>query len=175
MMNNRKKLIIIISLVGLLVILTIVFIVLKTSHTSSPTQTGTSSYVDPASGTTVSSPNGKTPEPLSGYNGVVYLGFSSLLDDGLSNDQFSNVKLHLAAFYENSSVESVKVTQVSLQISSITQTNNPDTGIIVLKANLIINKTITQHIILHYNVLGHLVMDLTDTNNTIVYSSVDSD
>lgn len=174
-MNNRRKIIIIISLVVLVVILSIIFIALKTSHKSTPPQTGNSSYVDPASGTTVSSPNGKTPEPLSGYNGVVYLGFSSLIDDGLSNDQFNNVKLHLAAYYENSSVGSEKITQVSLQTSSITQNNNPDSGIIILKANLIINKTITQHMILHYNVLGHLVMDLTDTNNTLIYSSVDSD
>lgn len=174
-MNNRKKLIIIISLVILLIVLIIVLIALRTGRTSPPASTGASSYVDPASGTTVSSPNGKTPEPLSGYNGVVYLGFSNLLDDGLSNDQFNSVKLHLAAYYENSSVESEKVTQVSLQTSSITQTDNSDTGIIILKANLIINKTITQHVILHYNVLGHLVMDLTDTNNAFIYSSVDSD
>lgn len=111
--DNRKRLMfILVGFVVLIIVGLIVFI-----GRPNKTKIGTGQYYDPGSGETVSDPIGKTPE-FSGQDSgqPVYLGFSKLLDIGVTQDELNGIKLAFARYpYQNAK----PANEISIFVSSI--------------------------------------------------------
>lgn len=81
---------------------------------------GTEQYFDPGSGETISDPEGKTPEAFSSTGGVVvYLGFSKLLNKGVSQFQIEAIK---TAFLNFSGTLQTPTKEISIDTSTIQRT-----------------------------------------------------
>ncbi len=83
-------------------------------------------YIDPGSGDTIVSPEGKTPEKY-GVNpdAPSYIGFDKLVDVGLAFDQVISIKSVLGD-YAFKVKDQTKITEVSLTADSIKHTPNPN-------------------------------------------------
>lgn len=74
-------------------------------------------YFDPGSGETVSSPKDKTPELFGiSSDGPTYLGFSKLIDAGLTTDQLDLVKVIFGRF---SVTNDRNITEISITAKTI--------------------------------------------------------
>lgn len=110
---------ILIGLVTLLLIAPFVFLAIrKSGQTKKAGSNG--EYYDKNSGETISDPNGKTPENYGGNaEGPVYLGFSKLLDVGVSKFQLDAVKY---AFEQFGQANNKTIREVSLTVDSLNVT-----------------------------------------------------
>lgn len=115
--SNRSKylyiglgIVVLISLVG--------FFMLRGSDRA-PDTPGTE-YYDEASGETVSDPEGKSPEKFgTAQTGIVYLGFSKLVDHGITMNQLDALK---TAFTLYSRERQEKISEVSIFVNTIKRT-----------------------------------------------------
>ncbi len=119
--NGRTYLLI--AVVTVLLIAPFVYLAVKKGNLSGKTSS-TGEYYDKNSGETVSNPAGKAPENFGGTaDHPVYLGFSKLLDIGVSKYQLEALKYAFEQ-YGKSSNQSPK--EVSLTVDSIHSTlHNP--------------------------------------------------
>lgn len=77
----------------------------------------TNEYYDPLSKQTVSNPPGKGPDTFNSYESLpIYLGFDALIDQGMTLEQLSALKL---AFYEYSRTLSQPIKEISLAVDNI--------------------------------------------------------
>lgn len=179
-MSPRKKIFIVVGIfIGLFLIITLITLSVshskKSSSSSSTTGSSTSTYTDSASGTTVSDPSGKAPEDTSGYDGIIYLGFSKFVDYGISNDGLTTIQVAAETYYQSTKIDSQTVKQVSVAVDTIVQSSDDDTGLNQMKANLIINNKITNHMIISYDAAGDTSVDITDFGGKLVYSTAGND
>lgn len=176
-MSPKKKLLVIISLfVGISAIA--VGLVLLTKHfdtsSNSPSQPGVveqNSYIDPATGDTVLSPTGKAVEPASGYDGVLILGLSKLLDIGVSSVQVESIKSDLNIFAKNNRVGESNITEVSLVSDSLSQVVDQSTGLKKIKGIISVNREKSSYNIefLYYGVADMETDIYNSVNNSLIY------
>lgn len=115
-MNQRQKIILIITLATIGIALIVASIVGFT-RSNTTTQPSSDTYVDPGSGETIVN-NGKSRQgsEASLKNSIVYLGFSKLIDRGLSPVQIQSIQ---SAFKSYSLKQTDKFKEVSLTVDSI--------------------------------------------------------
>src|SRR5438445_11440542 len=112
-MDNRKKIIIAAVAFAILSIIIIVLAVMQNNRGSSSQPTSTT-YVDPGSGETViENNNGPTVGNDQQLNAPTFLGFSQLINKGLSSDQVEQIKSALSAYLAK---QATKFTEVSLTV-----------------------------------------------------------
>lgn len=111
---NNKKVIILIA-VSVVSIAIIAVLALQRSNKQAPPDAGL--YHDPNSGEIVSDPEGWQPENFAGQaNAPIFLGFSKLLDIGITQFQLDAAK---GGFGEYSATKNDYVKEVSLHVNSI--------------------------------------------------------
>jgi hypothetical protein len=112
--NNRLKYIAIGSVIFLLIVLLLALSLRSPQETS---LTDSDEYFDPGSGETVSNPEGKSPETY-GVEGddIVYLGFSKLLDVGVTSFQVDAAKIAFEVFSDRRTDE---INEVSIFVDTI--------------------------------------------------------
>lgn len=126
MQNEKKTQLYVIIVFGVLSLIIFgvvaLFYQINNPNTGQPAM---NEYTDPGSGNTIVSPEGKTPEKY-GVNpdAPIYIGFSKLLDIGISFDQVNSIKSALGD-YAFTVKDSAKITEISLTSDSITHTPNP--------------------------------------------------
>lgn len=110
--RNRILLVIVIfAVTGLLIFLQ------ANTRKSRVDTTGT--YDDPASGETVSNPKDKAPEYVGSLSDMpLYLGFSKLLDYGITQDQLDGIKVAFSKYPELQDTNSAR--EVSIFVDTIT-------------------------------------------------------
>lgn len=136
----------------------------KAGNTNSQTQ-----YTDPVSGEVVSNPSGKAPEAVSGYNGVTFLGFDRLIDYGISSDQLTSIKGYLENYKDVATGN--KITQISLDATSLKQSINADSGTKLVTVRIVVNKSIEQTLELSYQGIEDMTVTVYDKDHVKIYSS----
>jgi len=136
---------------------------------SDPKQT---TYTDPGSGETVVTTDGKSPETY-GVNPdtPIYLGFTNLLDVGLSDDQVRNVKAAFLDFaVQNKPKE--KITEISITVASIRQTVDPDVGS-TYSFDLTMNRKTRYHAVVSSNDITSISLSLSlEGQTTPIFTSI---
>lgn len=111
--SNKKTIVLIIG--GILILALLVVLIFQRTNKKIPEDTG--QYYDPYSGETVSDPEGWHPENFANQeNTPVFLGFSKLLDVGVTQMQLDAAK---RGFSEYSGTRNNDIREVSLHINSI--------------------------------------------------------
>lgn len=137
------------------------------SHTITDKST-VGAYVDPGSGETIYNPPNKAPENYKG-NTPAYLGFSKLLDIGLTDTQLGALKSY---FSDYSTQQKKPFSEISLDVSSLTQTIDPDTGSVTVTFTVTFNRTIMSKAVLTYDNITNVTLNLyNQTDNSLQYSS----
>lgn len=112
--TNQKRLML--ALAGFVVLIIIGVVVFLGRPKKIASDTG--QHYDPGSGETVSNPVGKTPEYLGQDSGQpLYLGFSKLLDIGITQDQLKGIKL---AFEKYPYANNKPAGEISIFVNNIT-------------------------------------------------------
>jgi len=163
---NRKKILIISSVVVLVIIGAAVL--LFSNHSS---KSPGSTYVDPLSHQTVSSPPGKTPDT---YGTVadqpLYLGFDRLLDHGLTLVQINNLK---AAFYKYSLAQSPHLKEISIAVDNITTSykQTAHSTVFYIYFNGRFDRAMPFNAKIQYNGIDDVRLFLSNNNNKQVFDS----
>lgn len=114
--DPKTKLMVMIGL-GLALFIFIGFLITSRSDKPETNSPKPNSYYDSRSGETVSDPAGKTPDRYGVVDGEpIYLGFSKLLDYGVTTSQLEGVK---TGFYSYSQVNKLGIDEVSIDVASI--------------------------------------------------------
>lgn len=109
--NRNKVILIAIIILPVFISLAVFFMANRSSNSNSE------EYLDPGSGETISTPKDKAPELFGVKNlGPLYLGFSKLLDAGLTNDQLKLVKVIFGRF---AVADGRKLTELSITTKTI--------------------------------------------------------
>jgi len=174
MLNNllsrftRRQILII--LVGLFLLVVVVLVAISSNNNTETTSVvDQNKYVDPASGETVLSPEGKVPESeVSGS--LIILGITKLLDIGISNNQMSQLNSVLQKYSSEMKVGDNKITEISFDVSSFKQNINQDTSEVVVTSKLVINRSINQSIkIVYYSFYDLYRVDILDESGKTLY------
>ena len=172
-MSPKKKLLIAVGVFVTLLVITVLFTLINRKSSQTTTKTDTSSsqsqYTDPVSGEAVSNPSGKAPESASGYNGVTFLGFARLIDYGISSDQLTTVEGYLEN-YKDIATDN-KITQISLDATSFKQSVDANSGLKLVTARIVVNKSIEQTLELSYQGIEDMVVTVYNKDRVQVYSS----
>lgn len=114
--KDNGRLYAVIAIVSIALIAPFIYLAIK--QFGPKTTPDSNEYYDQGSGETVSDPAGRTPENFAGNaEGPIYLGFSKLLDKGLTKYQLDAVKY---AFEQYGKASNQKIEEVSLTVSSLT-------------------------------------------------------
>lgn len=160
---NRNK-IILISIVLLPVIISVAIFIFVSNRNSN---SNSEEYFDPGSGETVSSPKNKTPELFGTYtSGPLLLGFSKLINAGLTTDQ---LKLVEAAAVTFSGTDGRKITELSVTVDTIEQ--NISEGVINLTFELTANRQTKYLCLVSYSDLDSVQVVITDKAGKQVFDS----
>ena len=142
MMNtlNKKIIISIVIFVLLIGIISVIYIILSGSNTKQdPTKEAsyTITYVDPGSGETVITTPNKTPENADGNN-ITMLGFSKLISDyGMTFEQVQTLQ---SEFSDYSISQKTPIKEISITLASVKTTINPDTGNVIDRFTVTIDR-----------------------------------
>lgn len=171
----RRKRLVIIGIGAIIILIVVfVFLVVKTEQNKSK-QLG--EYKDPGSGETVSDPVDKSPETggITDAQAPIFLGFSKLLDEGMSLDQLNGVK---EAFYRYSKTTEPRIKEISADVKSIDSTypkaDSPDQRV-VIKFDVTFDRKTVFHARAEYSNLTTVQLYLSDSQNKQVYQSGDID
>lgn len=127
-------------------------------------------YVDPASGETIIETDNKTQEGWA--TGPLILGFSRLLDSGLSDNQFGRVSTYINEYGSTKKLGDSEITQISLVVNSLQQKVNPRSGNNVIEGDIQINRSVDQRIKISYSGFTDAYVDIYDkSTNKVLYSS----
>ncbi len=107
--KENKPLFVSLIIIGIICVVT--FILFSYFSTTNPDKV----YHDPLSGETIYDPANQTPEAVNEPEKPNYLGFTSLVDRGISFDNIQSFKDQLAPI----SVKGEKATEISVDINSI--------------------------------------------------------
>jgi len=138
--GSKKKILIAVTVAILFSSLVVAFVLLqiqkKSQKSDTPGESGL--YYDPGSGETVSDPPDKTPETY-GSQGreLTYLGFSKLLEFGVSKFQLDATKL---AFENYSKSRDNNIKEVSITSSSIKNGPDKDDFTLSVEFEFVINR-----------------------------------
>ena len=171
-MTNKIKLSIVIGIfVVIFIALTIVSIINKSNSSGSngAGNVNQNSYVDPSSGVTVLSPDGKAKEPAE--RSLLILGMSKLLDSGFSYQQLGNLNSFLTNYSTSKTIgSSEKITQISLVVASIRQVVDPTNSEVTILSDIMINRKYPQKIVIKYHNTYDFILEIRDTSNNLISS-----
>lgn len=172
-MTPKKKIIIassiFVAVAVLLIIITIIFQSTQKNATDT-NQASQNSYYDADSGETVYNPDNRTPEGLSA-DGAIILGFSSLLDIGLSSHQLELTMSYMRQYSLAHTIDSQPIDQISLVRQTSKQMIDPTSGQKDITAEIKINRTTTQKVTLSYISLNDLLLRISDRDGLVLYTS----
>lgn len=176
-MTSKKKFIIVFCI--LVVFVVILFVVSFISQRNQQdaglnnSDVDQNSYIDPVTGEVVLTPGGRTDEGITSTDSVL-LGFSKLLDMGLSSDQQDLAVSYISSYGENQTLDGEKITMISLDSSTIKQNINQDSGEIMITSNIVVNKTVTQRLEISYISINRydIFLQIFDSSNKLVFTSV---
>lgn len=168
MININKKVTIAIIGIALLFVSIVIYQVLHSNKKGYVDTSVTQTYIDPGSGETVIETPNKSPEKTGGNN-IVMLGFSKLLDIGITNIQLNKIKLYLSNY---SSSQETPIKEISITTSSISQAMDQDSSEKTTNFTVTIDRTYPLNIQTNYISIDDLVLKIYNpTNNTLLYSS----
>ncbi len=166
--EKRRKLLTIIGLVIIAIVL-VASLILVFSKKSKPNNEG--EYLDPLSHQTISDPKGKSPE-TNGKENIrpVYLGFNTLIDQGLSSDQLSGLE---TAFYRYSTQQLQAIKEISVDVDNITtyQDKSFANGSFVMQFKVRFDRKTDYTAKVEYSGLSVVRLYLLGANNQIIYDS----
>lgn len=172
-MSPRKKITIaVIVFVAISIVMIVLAVVLRIpeqilGNNREPEQV---TYVDPASGETIIETEDKTKEGW--VNGPLILGFSRLLDAGLSADQFGLVSSYISDYGSTKKLDNNDITQISLVVNSLEQKINTRTGNNTIVADIQINRSVNQRLNVSYSGFTSAYIEIFDkSTNKLLYSS----
>lgn len=169
--DYKKKLLIIFGIfIFIVLIVSFVFILFTNKPDAIIKDTSLSNpYIDPGSGETIYSQPNKTPEKYNNSNQITYLGFSKLVDTGLTSIQLDKLKVYLDAF---SLKQNPIITEISLTVASINQNINQVTSDKLITFEITTNRTSKNNIQLKYTGINDLTLIILDpNNNSEIYNS----
>ncbi len=159
----------IISAIFVILFFIILIVVFSNNKSNTPVVIDQNKYIDPASGETVLSPEGKVPE-IEVSGGITILGITKLLDIGISNNQMSQLSSVLQKYSSEMKVGDNKITEISFDVSSFKQNINQDTSEVVVTSKLVINRSINQSIkIVYYSFYDLYRVDILDESGKTLY------
>lgn len=159
---NRNKAVLV-SIVLLPVVVALVVFIFISSRSNSNGE----EYYDPGSGETVSSPKNKTPEKFGvDSDSPTYLGFSKLIDAGLTSEQLDLVKVIFGRF---SSSDGRSLTELSVTTKSI-DLEVSEEGM-RLSFELTANRTVNYGCIISYVGLDDARVVISDKDGKQVFDS----
>lgn len=178
MVGNKIKLNPKIKVIILLAIFIIVFVVLcvvyfvdnnkKTDVTKNDKST-TNTYIDPGSGETVIDPPGKAKEKTDSVNSITYLGFTDLLDHGITYKQFLKLKSH---FKQYSIAKKIDIKEVSITLSTYKSKFDQSAGETVMNFEITINRKSKYDAKVTYSGLDMPILYLYEKNSpNLVFKS----
>lgn len=165
---NKKNLLIAATVVFLLTFSVLIFLNSKEADTVE-----TNEYYDHASGETVSDPEGKTPEKF-GVNDPrpLYLGFSNLLETGISKYQVEATEIGFDLFAEQ---QNNTVKEVSIFVDTINResfdSDSPN-RVRRVSFDVLINRKDTYQATLEYTNITSVELILRDNNKEIFRSDI---
>jgi len=170
MTSRRKLFVIIASFIVVSLIIVIIAVIMRGNNQSSGNGiVEQNSYSDPSSGEVVLDPVGKTPEKFES-TGVVLLGFSKLLDRGMSSGQLDDTQLYITDYANTKTIQTEKITEISLVVSSIKQYIDSATGQKRVTGDIKVNRKFTQTLELTYYSVNDVTLNVYDqTSNDLVY------
>lgn len=125
------------------------------------------SYIDPGSGETVSSPSGKTKEKTDTTNTITFLGFTTLLDHGLSYKQLNKLKSY---FNQYSLTQKTPINEISITTASYNSPKTTDNR--VMNFEITINRKNKLDTKVKINDIDSIILYLYDkTTQKQVYKS----
>lgn len=162
MQSPNKNKAILVGIVLMPVIISLIVFVFISSRSSNSEE-----YFDPGSGETVSDPKGKTPE-LFGVDSEapLFLGFSKLIDAGLTSGQLDLVK---ASFGRFSKTEDRYITELSITVDTIERTEE-DSGF-SLSFDLTANREIKYSCTVSYVGLDDARVVVSDESGKQIFDS----
>lgn len=165
--DKRKVWAVVLLFVGLIILMMI--LTLKSSSDSSIVP---NEYYDDFSGETVSNPINKEPESYAGqpYDGVIFLGFSELLEKGLTQTQLEAVKLFLSG---SKILDTYDNKELSININDIQiERNNTSSG--PTKTKISTKLKIGREKISDISILAYSITDVeitvTENGKTVIQS-----
>lgn len=164
-MNRQQKIRIIIGVSAVLILAIIITVSLLIRNNPNAHQ---ESYVDPATGQTLSDPEGKTPETAGPEDQIVTLvGGEKLLEIGISYDQLNLIKLLLNDY---SKQVDGRYNEISLWVDKITGSSLPDKD--VIEAPIIVKRHLDAHIIIEsFDIDWVRVIIKDESKETTLYDS----
>jgi hypothetical protein len=154
-----------------LIVASIILAAVLFQHRSGGNDTSGNRYYDPGSGETVTDPANKSPDLYGADSADIYLGFSKLLDQGLTSDQLTAVKDQLKLF---SDTKKLNATEFSLDASTLKQespnidANDPTTRI---RFTLKVNRKTTYPVVLEYRSINTIRVIVQQNNGSLFYDS----
>ena len=151
MESYKKRIFIIIGIVvaTIGIVVTLAFVFGGANGSSDDPLADQREYVDPDSGETVLDPEGKTPEGL--VDNGLFLGFSKLLDMGLTSAQYSQVQTDLETYVATKKLNDKEITQISLIVDTISPYIDSESGTKIINADIRINRTAVQTFSVDYS------------------------
>ncbi|MFO0920762.1 MAG: hypothetical protein U0451_03765 [Candidatus Saccharimonadales bacterium] len=156
--------------ISVFVLLTIFIILIIITRTRKDSQ-NTNEYFDPGSGETISDPLNKTPETFnSDPDQPVFLGFSKLIDYGVTQHQIEGFK-NILSMYSKANGSSIR--EASISVDTIKYDNNsddPDSLIHFATFDMTINRTDKYTAKLTLNGINVVQLNLTK-DGKVIYQS----
>lgn len=169
--QERKKILLIVgALVLALVIITVIIELALGSKKLVKNPGDTNRYYDANSGETVSDPPNKTPENYDKSSSIqpLYLGFSKLLDFGVTFDQLKSIKLALVKY---SAANNRSGQEFSIKVSSINNVLPEGDGDVVTSFKMTVDRSQTYDVKVSYNDLINIHLFIYDSASKLIYDS----
>lgn len=165
MVNKKIILFIVIFLSVISLIIIISFSIFNNKNTNKVVDTSLSNpYTDPGTGEVIYNQPDRVPE---GEASIIYLGFTKLINNGLTSIQFNNLKTSIEDF---SKTKNINITEISIQLSSISQTVNQTTGEKNISFITTINRKDLYNFQLTYSGIKDINVLIYNYSNQLIYS-----
>ena len=143
---SKKKLLIIIGVIGALLVLVIIIVAIVTNANKDTNKVDASNpvvttYTDPYSGETITTTENKAPEGENVENSVVYFGFSKLLQYGMSTDQVFQLKDSIAKYsHMREEAKQDKIKEVTIDYATYRQLMSEEVSQRTVEFTIVMNR-----------------------------------
>jgi len=167
---QKKRIIIFIGIFfAFILIISVIYLVVNKPNSTTGDPTIITTYTDPGSGETVYTTPNKTPESAGPSATITYLGFSKLLNIGMTFDQLTLLKSYFAAY---STDQKTPIKEISITVASLKQIINRDTGEVTVTFNITIDRNSVYNATIKYSSITTLSLTINNpSDNIIIYQS----
>lgn len=147
------------------------------TNTSDTTEVPTTSYTDPYSGETVRVIEGVAPESYNNENPVIFLGFTKLLDLGMTQLQTDLIKSYIEVYSElRASEDTTRISEITLDYNTFEQAINSESGEKVVTIDTIINRdeAMRYQLIITSVDISNVIVVMTYNDSVVFNSSTDT-